>query len=94
MIMFVLNAAWQVPVVALAAAVAARLLPSADARHRLFLGAIGLSLLLPAAGVLAGGSSVRTGLRASTSPAAATSADVPVSCDRISDISVSVRSSQ
>jgi len=76
MIMFVLNAAWQVPVVALAAAVAARLLPSADARHRLFLGAIGLSLLLPAAGVLAGGSSVRTGLRASTSPAAATSADV------------------
>ena len=46
---FVLNAAWQVPVVALAAAAGARLLPSASARHRLLLAAVGLGLLVPAA---------------------------------------------
>jgi Zn-dependent protease with chaperone function len=58
-IAFVLNAAWQVPLVALAAAAGGRLLPSASARHRLFLAAIGLSLVVPAAGVLAGGASSR-----------------------------------
>jgi beta-lactamase regulating signal transducer with metallopeptidase domain len=46
---FVLNAAWQVPVVALAAAAGARLLPSAAARHRLLLAAVGLGLVVPSA---------------------------------------------
>jgi beta-lactamase regulating signal transducer with metallopeptidase domain len=48
-IAFVLNAAWQIPLVALAAAIGARLLPSAAARHRILLAAVGLSLLAPAA---------------------------------------------
>ena len=48
-IAFVLNAAWQVPLVALAAAAGGRLLPSA-ARHRLLLTGLAASLVLPAAG--------------------------------------------
>ena len=47
---FVLNAAWQVPLLALAAAVGAGLLRSAAARHRLLLAALAVSLVLPLAG--------------------------------------------
>ena len=53
-IAFVLNAAWQIPLVALAAATGARLLPSSSARHRILLAAVGLSLLAPAASLLTG----------------------------------------
>jgi beta-lactamase regulating signal transducer with metallopeptidase domain len=49
---FVVNAAWQVPLVALAAAVGTRLLRSAAARHRLMLAALGCSLVVPVAGSL------------------------------------------
>jgi len=45
----------QVPLVALAAALGVRLLPSAAARHRILLAAVALSLLAPAASLLAGG---------------------------------------
>lgn len=54
---FVVNAAWQVPLVALAAALGTRLLGSAAARHRLLLGALGCSLLLPVVGSLGFGAS-------------------------------------
>jgi hypothetical protein len=52
-IAFVLNAAWQVPLVALAAAAGGRLLPSAAARHRLFLAALAASVVLPVVGSVA-----------------------------------------
>jgi beta-lactamase regulating signal transducer with metallopeptidase domain len=51
-IAFVLNAAWQVPLVALAAGAGGRLLPTAAARHRLLLAALAASLVLPIAGSL------------------------------------------
>ena len=51
-IAFVLNAAWQVPLVAVAAAAGGRLLPSAAARHRLLLAALAASLVVPIAGSL------------------------------------------
>ena len=49
---FVLNAAWQVPLLAIAAAAGGRLLPSASARHRLLLAALAASVVLPIAGSL------------------------------------------
>ena len=67
-ITFVLNAAWQIPLVALAAAIGAHLLPSAGARHRILLAAIGLSLLAPAASLLAGGRAGPATLRTESSP--------------------------
>jgi bla regulator protein blaR1 len=54
---FVMNAAWQVPLVALAAALGTRLLRSAAARHRLLLAALGCGLVLPVAGSLGFGAS-------------------------------------
>ncbi|HEV8583208.1 MAG TPA: M56 family metallopeptidase [Thermoanaerobaculia bacterium] len=52
-----MNAAWQVPLVTLAAALGTRLLRSAAARHRLLLAALGCSLVLPFAGSLGFGAS-------------------------------------
>jgi len=52
-IAFVLNAVWQVPLMALAAAAGGRLLPSAVARHRLLLAALAASVVLPVAGSVA-----------------------------------------
>jgi bla regulator protein blaR1 len=49
---FVLNAAWQVPLVALAAGLGAKLQGSAAARHRLGIAALAGSVVLPIAGIL------------------------------------------
>ena len=65
---FVLNAAWQVPVVVLAAAAAARLLPSAAARHRLLLAALGLGLAVPLSGALVGPGTLQSGDERTSSP--------------------------
>ncbi|PYQ24970.1 MAG: hypothetical protein DMF81_03915 [Acidobacteria bacterium] len=67
---FVLNAAWQVPVVVLAAAAAARLLPSAAARHRLLLAALGLGLAVPLSGALVGPGALQSGDERTSSPPA------------------------
>jgi len=69
-IAFVLNAAWQAPLMALAAAIGARLL-SARARHRILLAAIGLSLLAPAASLLAGGRARPAASKTESSPTTA-----------------------
>ena len=75
-IAFVLNAAWQLPLLALAAAAGGRLLPSASARHRLFLAAIGLSLVVPAVG--AAGAPSRMAAPANPGPAMAAGGNVSV----------------
>jgi beta-lactamase regulating signal transducer with metallopeptidase domain len=52
---FVLNAAWQLPLVALTALLGTRLLRSPAARHRLMLATLGCSVVLPIAGSLGSG---------------------------------------